>query len=170
MSSSSSSPPLEDAQLQAVASDALRDQERRDAAARARAAADAQMAEYIDSFAAFFVSLEAMRKTRMETMRNDEKARDHMNQFSLLMWNYLTFMCKENGLDSAEVLDRAKHAATLGVNLAPVFDYIQRQNIQLLDLNSGQITFDPTSRRGIEQYVLTQVYRITQTTPPPSQK
>jgi hypothetical protein len=77
---------------------------------------------------------------------------------SLLISNYVVKIGKDYSINLIEI----KNNET--TNLIPIFEYINYNNIQLLDFSKLDINdIDVTNDNDLERFVLTHVYYITQT-------
>lgn len=87
------------------------------------------------------------------TKQQDKK----MKYISVLIFKYLTKIVTENKINLNDVKEEEN------INLIPVFEYINFNNIELFDFNTIKMEdVDITKEEDIERFVLSHVYYITQ--------
>jgi len=90
-------------------------------------------------------------------MRSREKNDKRLQMISLLIFNYLNYLAKQNNVD-LKTLD-AKHE----IHMKVFFDYVNTHNIEFYDFSKiNENDVDVTKREDLERFVLTHIYYITQ--------
>ena len=89
--------------------------------------------------------------------KSDEKGDRRAKYISLIIYNYMVKMAKDNQIDLRELTVEPK------VDLTVMFEYMQTRNILLYDFSKIDMSsVDITKREDIERFVLTHIYYITQ--------
>jgi hypothetical protein len=108
-----------------------------------------KMEDYIASMFNIFKMVH--QKSRI---KNDQR----LNMISLVIFNYTKYMAGEYNVNLLDIQESES------VNLIPVFEYISKNNIELLDFSNIVINdIDITKKEDLERFVLSHVYYITQT-------
>jgi hypothetical protein len=90
-------------------------------------------------------------------MKSEQQKDKRMKMISMVIYNYIIFMSKENEID-LKSLSRQE-----SINLQPIFEYISSNNIELYDFKTIDINdVDISKTEDLERFVLTHVYYITQ--------
>lgn len=76
---------------------------------------------------------------------------------AMCIYNYTKFLSEEHDI----ILQN--NGQMESVNLSPIFEYINEQNIQLYDFSTIQMEdIDVSSKKDLERFVLTHIYYLTQ--------
>jgi hypothetical protein len=106
----------------------------------------------IEEYISAIINVFRMIKKKAE-MNNDTR----LMMISLVIYNYSTYMAKEYGVNLMNVEEGKS------INLIPVFEYISKNNIELLDFSNIDINdIDITKKEDLERFVLSHIYYITQ--------
>jgi hypothetical protein len=97
---------------------------------------------------------------RMVKKKAETNKDNRLIMISLVIYNYSKYMAKEYGVNLLDVKEGES------INLIPVFEYISKNNIELLDFSNIDINdIDITKKEDLERFVLSHVYYITQSKP-----
>ena len=112
-----------------------------------------KMEDYIASL--FNVFLMAKKKAEQNKDRR-------FQMISLVIYNYISYMAKKYDISLRNISSQDS------INLIPVFEYISMNDVELYDFTKINMDdVDITKKEDLERYVLTHVYYITQSNPPP---
>jgi hypothetical protein len=107
-----------------------------------------QMKEYIEALFNVF---------HIVNNKSDQKGDRKFKYVALIIYNYMVKTAKDNNIDLRDLVVHNN------VDLSVIFDYINKNQIELYDFNKIEIdSVDITKREDIERFVLTHVYYITQ--------
>lgn len=96
---------------------------------------------------------------KMLSKRSHEQNNKKLQMISLVIYNYVSKMSKDNNID----LNKLPDLNALEINLIPFFEYISCNNIELLNFeNINPWDIDVSKNEDIERFVLSHVYYITQ--------
>ena len=92
----------------------------------------------------------------MVNKQADQKKDKKMKYIALIIYNYLSFMAKENNID-------LNHISIMDtIQLAPFFDYVAFYHIDFYDFSKIQIEdVDISKKEDLERFVLSHIYYIT---------
>lgn len=95
--------------------------------------------------------------------RKAEMQQDKRLKFiCLAIFNYVRDLAKEHEVDLRTI---TFDPANTTVNLVPFFAYIEKNEVQLLNLQTATInSINVGNKKDLERYVLSQVYYLTQST------
>jgi hypothetical protein len=95
----------------------------------------------------------------MVSKRAHDQNNKKLQMISLVIYNYVLKMSKDNSID----LNNLPDLNSLEINLIPFFEYISYNNIELLNFeNINPSDIDVSKNEDIERFVLSHVYYITQ--------
>jgi hypothetical protein len=88
-------------------------------------------------------------------LNSDKKCDGNLKAFAIILYNYITDFAAHNNIDLTQ-FKRPKE-----INMAPLYEYIKTQNINLFSLTSladGKLNF---KQKGVlETYILSQIFHI----------
>jgi len=95
---------------------------------------------------------------RMINKKSDEKRDQRLKAISIIMYNYLQKISKENNISLENIPTNI-----LDINLVPIFDFISNKQIQLYDFTNIDVDdVDINKDDDMERFVLSHIYYITQ--------
>jgi hypothetical protein len=112
-----------------------------------------KMNDYINTIFQVYIMV-----VKMTPGKNNTK----LKCISLVIYNYLIKLAKDNEFDLSK-LTSASNNETININLVPFFEYINHNNIELLDFSKIEETdIDISKSDDIERFVLSHIYYLTQ--------
>lgn len=94
---------------------------------------------------------------KMINKKADTQKDKRMKLISLTIYNYVIKNATDYKIDLKKIKD------TESINLIPIFEYINYNNIELYDFSKINVTdVDVTQSTDLERFVLTHIYYLTQ--------
>lgn len=94
---------------------------------------------------------------KMVNKKSEQMGDKKMKMIALVIYNYVRKLAKDNDYNLREINE------TDTINLIPIFEYINYNNIELYDFTKIQMTdVDLSSNGDLERFVLSHIYYITQ--------